>query len=254
MIPRAPAIPTCRTAPGRSSASWRAVVAAASTGPTPQASPGWSQSSIRSRRRAERCAYPREDPTTRRPRAGTRDGAASPRAMPRTTSPARRRRTGESRERGGSTRAGQAAPLPRSSSSTSSRSRFRPRWSSTQPAARAFFTQFRSPYGATSQRPSPSSHDRDRCRPGRPGRPPGHGEDVRVRAGEPEPRERPNDRVERAPPDALCGTASVLLPRRATLPREHTRPPLAGRSRRHRVSRTQISARAGGSRVNRIAR
>ena len=35
--------------------------------------------------------------------------------------------------------------------------RRRPRRSSTQPAARAFFTQFRSPYGATSQRSPPSS-------------------------------------------------------------------------------------------------
>ena len=43
-----------------------------------------------------------------------------------------------------------------STSSTASRSRRRPRRSSTHPAARAFFTQFRSPYGATSHRSSPS--------------------------------------------------------------------------------------------------
>ena len=151
MTPRAPGDPDAAPPSGGSSARWRAVVAAASTGPTPHTSPSCPQSSI-------------SVAATRRTHCSYATALAQPerRMAPRLGEPLRVRRLERnveerraSRESVGSTRAERGRPASASISSTASRSRRRPRWSSTQPAARAFFTQFRSPNGATSHR-SPS--------------------------------------------------------------------------------------------------
>ena len=58
-------------------------------------------------------------------------------------------------------------------------------------------------------------HDRHRGRPQLPARPSGNRQHVRSRSGEPEPRERANERVERTPPGAL----PIGLGRRRRWPR-----------------------------------
>ena len=105
-----------------------------------------------------------------------------------------RRRTDASR---GRARSSGAAPglQPRARARRSSRrSCRRPRLSSTQPAARAFLTQFRSPYGRDEPPLAALFDDRHGRRPELPRRAPRHGEEVRARTGESEPRERTDER------------------------------------------------------------
>ncbi len=150
MIPLAPAIPTWRTASGGLSAMCRAVAVAASTGPDPAHEPF-----VVAELDVRRCDEEDHARTLRAAQAKRR----VPRRLGQPLLIGRVERDGEeaagSRATAGSTRAARERPLPGASSSTTSRSRRRPRRSSTQPAARAFLTQFRSPYGATSQRSPP---------------------------------------------------------------------------------------------------
>ena len=89
VIPLAPAIPTWRTDSGGLSAMCRAVVVAASTGPTPHTSPSWSQSSmsVAATRRITLVRY-----GLRRRNAGCRDASASHSASDESSETAKKRR------------------------------------------------------------------------------------------------------------------------------------------------------------------
>ncbi len=201
-MPCAPAIPTWRTAPGASRARCRAVAAAASTGPTPHTRPGRSQSSMSVAATRRTLCFPTSGSYDRSGSSGRRDGVAPRRAKPREVSRDSPSKNGprdpeepvvlaKHRDRGVRAELLDIQTLARAATPKLDRAS---RACVPHPVALA----------VRGDEPAlvPFAHDRDRRRPGPAGRTPANREEMRVRPRQTDPRERPDDDVQRPPPEA----------------------------------------------------